>query len=118
MKQAYYARPKSIYKSPQEDRDIATISALGFGVVEIHKEELQKRASEQGMTPFKELVDKAEALFFRRFLDGSIGAGVGQEIEWALEAGLPVVELISSTWRERVVGVDETRSRLAELGER
>jgi hypothetical protein len=117
MKKAYYARPLSLYGSPQEKRDRQTILMLGFETIEINKPEIQAAAKERGMEPFKVLVEQGDALFFRGFVDGSIGAGVGQEIQWALDAGLPVVELPSRIKR-RTLSVDDTRAMLAELGQR
>jgi hypothetical protein len=117
MKEAYYARPLSLYGTPQEERDKITIRRLGFEPVEINKLEIQKAASEQGMVPFEVLVKRSEALFFRAFTDGSIGAGVAQEIAWAEEGSLPVVELPSRINR-RTLSVDDTRALLRELGQR
>lgn len=117
MKKAYYARPLNLYGSPQENRDKATIAALGFETIEINKPEIQAAAKERGMEPFQVLVEGADAMFFRGFIDGSIGAGVAKEIEWARLVGLPIVELPSKIAR-RTLTVDETRAMLAELGQR
>lgn len=117
MKIAYYARPLSIYDTPQEDRDKKEIIKLGFMPVEINTEVIQEQALMFGMIIFKAMVVGADALFFRGFVDGSIPAGVGKEIIWAKEAGLPVFELPSQTNR-RILDVYDTRAILAELGER
>lgn len=117
VKNAYYARPLSLYGSPQEARDKAVIAALGFDPIEINKPEIQAAAKDRGMEPFQVLVEGASALFFRAFIDGSIGAGVAKEIEWARLAGIPVCELPSRIAR-RALSVDETRATLAELGQR
>lgn len=117
MKKAYYARPISLYGSKQEERDVETLRHLGFTAIDINKEELQARAKSEGMGVFKPLVGSAEALFFRSFLDSTIGAGVAKEIAWANEAGIPVVELPTLIC-SRSLSVDETRQRLKELGSR
>lgn len=110
---AYYARPISLYGTPQEARDEAAILALGFVPIQIKKADYQA----QGMDAFKPLVEDAKALFFRSFPDLSIGAGVAKEIAWAVAAGLPVVEL-PHVFERRVLSVDETRKMLAYLGAR
>ena len=117
MKLAYYARPMNIYHTPQEERDKMEIGKGGFIPIEIDKPAIQRVAVESGMDVFRAMVLSADALFFRGFADGSIGAGVGKEIEWAREAGLPVFELPSQTDR-RVLSVEDTRAMLAELGQR
>ena len=117
MRLAYYARPMSIYKTPQEDRDKQLIKQLGFDVVEINTSEIQAQAKEHGMLVFKDLVRGTEALFFRAFFDGSIGAGVAQEIALAAEINLPIVELPSKIKR-RTLNVEDTKAALAELGQR
>ena len=118
MKTAYYARSKGIYHTPQEERDIYTIRDMGFEPVGIHKATIQKAAMEQGMEAFRDLVQRADALFFRRMPDGAIGAGVATEMEWAISAGLPVVELLDNCWQESVATVEQTRARLREVGQR
>ena len=117
MKTAYYARPISLYGSKQEARDEATIRALGYEPVQIKKPELQARAKAEGMAIFEVIVKESSALFFRAFLDGSIGAGVAKEIAWAAEANLPVAELPSQILR-RTLSIDATRANLLELGTR
>lgn len=117
MKKAYYARPMSIYHSPCEDRDVDLIRTLGFEPIDINKEELQMAARAFGMQVFEPLVLEAKALFFRSFPDGSIGAGVAQEIAWAIGAGIPVVEIPRQIAR-RTLSVEDTREMLRELGQR
>ena len=111
MKKAYYARPMAIYGSKQEMRDIETMSALGFESIDINKKEIQAAYDQQGMAVFLEYVKKADAIFFRRQLDGKIGAGVYKEIQWAIEADLPVVEL-PGAMVGTVATVNETREYL------
>jgi hypothetical protein len=69
------------------------------------------------MEAFKPYVAGANALVFRAFPDGSIGAGVAKEIAWAQEAGLPVLEIPRQIGR-RTLTTEQTREMLAELGQR
>lgn len=110
---AYYARPITLYGTPQEERDETTIRALGFEPIQIKKADYQG----QGMAVFEPMVKDAKALFFRSFPDMSIGAGVTKEIAWAVEAGLPVLEL-PHLFERRILTVDETRRMLAYQGKR
>lgn len=66
---------------------------------------------------FKPLVTNAEALAFRGLPDGRIPAGVGLEVEWAEEAGLPIIELPTFAY-QRVMSVNSTRQYLREIGVR
>ncbi len=117
MQNAYYARPLSLYRTPQEDRDKETIRLIGYEPIKINKPELQAAAKKHGMEVFQELVQETKALFFRGFIDGSIGAGIAKEIAWAREAGLPIIELPSNIGR-RTLSVEDTRALLHELGQR
>lgn len=119
MRKAYYARPISIDGTPQEKRDHDTIIALGYQPYPVGWEkdvalELYRR---DGMVAFKPYVEKSHILVFRAFTDGSIGSGVAKEIAWAIEAGIPVVELPRQI-RRRSLTKEETRDMLLELGQR
>lgn len=119
MIKAYYARPISVDNTPQASRDIQLIQDLGFDPWPVGEEKKRVLAQykEIGMEAFRPYVQGAEALIFRAFPDGSIGAGVAQEIAWATEAGIPVVE-IPRQIRRRTLSVEDTRAMLAELGQR
>lgn len=110
---AYYARPITLYGTPQEKRDEELIRSLGFEPIHIKKADYQG----QGMAVFEPMVKDAKALFFRAFPDLSIGAGVAKEIAWAVEGGIPVVEL-PHVFERRTLSVDETRRMLAYMGQR
>jgi hypothetical protein len=56
-------------------------------------------------------------LAFRALPDGTIPSGVAQEIKWAGEAGIPVIELPSAVNR-RTLTLDQTREYLKEIGQR
>lgn len=116
---AYYARPISIDGTPQEARDKELIAALGFESHPVGEEKAAALAEYKkvGMEAFKPYVQESAALVFRAFPDGSIGAGVAKEIEWANEAGVPVIEIPRQINR-RTLDVANTKAMLAELGKR
>ena len=119
MKLAYYARPISVDDSPQETRDHDLIRAIGYEPYPVGeaKEKILALYKTAGMLAFKASVEDSNLLIFRAFPDGSIGAGVAQEIGWAIDAGIPVVEFPRQVAR-RTLSVDETREMLKELGQR
>lgn len=125
----YYAHCQAIYSTPQEDRDIETLESLGMQVINPCAPHIKARILEIRKlipgdagsvimdTVFRPLVERCDALAFRALPDGSIPAGVAQEIAWAVEFALPVIELPSSMTR-RTIGVAETREYLREIGQR
>ena len=118
-KRAYYARPISIDGTPQAERDMALICELGFIPYPVG-EDKAKALSQYlavGMEAFRPYVECCSALVFRAFPDGSIGAGVAKEIEWAQLTGLPIIEIPRQIAR-RTLTADQTRDMLAELGQR
>jgi len=119
MKKAYYARPISIDGTPQEKRDKELIAAIGFEPYPVGEEKATALAEYRkvGMEAFRPYVEGSDALVFRAFPDGSIGAGVAQEIEWANAAGIPVIEVPRQIAR-RTLDVAQTRAMLSELGQR
>lgn len=66
---------------------------------------------------FEPLVASCDVLVFRALPDGSVPAGVLQEIRWAEERKIPVLEIPSWHLR-RVLTVEETRTYLKEIGQR
>lgn len=118
-KKAYYARPISIDGTKQAERDFELIRSIGYEPYPIWEEKAQALAAYHlfGMSAFRPYVEKSSVLIFRAFPDGSIGAGVAKEIEWAEEMGIPVIE-IPRQIRRRVLSVDDTQEMLAELGQR
>jgi hypothetical protein len=118
-RKAYYARPISIDGTPQEQRDHELIRALGFEPWPVgqEKEQYLFQYEKEGMEVFRPAVQQSSILIFRAFPDGSIGAGVYKEIQWALFAGIPVVEIPRQVER-RKLGTADTRDMLAELGQR
>src|ERR1041384_3155134 len=80
----YYAHCLEIYGKEQEKRDIATLKALGFEVINpsepVHVEGYRR----EGMNYFTQLIEnQADALAFRATASGLIPAGVAKEIEAA-----------------------------------
>lgn len=143
----YYAHCIALYNTVQERRDIDTLLVtFQAGPVEIvnpNSPEVEQRCSElrkeveyingridQGYQAqrldaseiimsgvFKPLVRSCDVLAFRALYDGSVTAGVAKEIEYALEASIPVIELPSSVLR-RTLNVEQTREYLREIGQR
>lgn len=113
----YYAHPISLYNTPTEARDIETLLSLGLGVFNPNSKELDERYKVEGMAMFEALVKSCDGLAFRAFPEGQISAGVGKEIQWAQEAGLPIIELpVMLLGRTQTIG--ETREYLQNCGAR
>lgn len=110
---AYYAHPISLYNSSIEQQDVALIKAMGYEVVNPNGPEHEAGFQNYGMAYFEGIVSRVNVLFFRAFPDGSISAGVAQEIV-AMD-GRPVVELPSNI-AERSLDVGQTLQRLKEAG--
>ena len=122
----YYGHCQAIYGSKQDERDVETLRALGFEVVNPSAEEHVQMAknmkcagisSEKVMGYFESLVDGCDAVAFRALPDGAVPAGVAKEIERAASKGKPVIELPSCISR-RVLTVEQTREYLREIGQR
>lgn len=135
----YYAHCMAIYGTPQEQRDIATITALGHVVInpntpDIEKTVTQIRAevdefnrtaiaatrnagNEIMARVFLPLVEACDALAFRALPDGRIPAGVAYEICVAIEISRPVFELPHNLLGRRMT-IQETKNYLAEVGQR
>jgi len=113
----YYARPINLYNTPQDKRDIKTLTDLGFEILNPNKEALQERYKTEGMDVFLQAMQECNALTFRSFPDGKISAGVKKEIDKAIEMGIPVIELPTIT-SSRVLSVEDTREYLKLLGNR
>lgn len=121
----YYAHCIAIYDTPQEQRDRALLTALGFDIYdpdsrEVEEEIARRKAADPNgdyMEFFRGLVTACDALVFRALPDGRIPAGVAKEIAYAQEAGLPVFELPSGVIA-RTATLDETREYLREVGQR
>lgn len=111
----YYAHPVSLYGTKQEARDVATLEGLGFQVINPNGPQHQIGYEEGGMDYFTRIVQACDAVAFRAFPDGSIGAGIAKEVRAA--EGKPVIELPSRVGG-RALSVDDTREVLTEMGVR
>ena len=112
----YYAHSISLYGTPQEERDIALLEALGFEVCNPNTEANDLGYQASGMSWFDAILDECDALAFRAHPDGSIPAGVMHEISY-MQRDKPVFELPSAIER-RALTVDQTRAFLREVGKR
>lgn len=111
MRKAYFARPITQFGTTGDIIDIAGITLAGFEVIDITSQEVQDKYDVLGMDIFRPMIEDADALFFRSFDDGLIGAGVAKEIHWAVCAKVPVFELpVEPT--DRTLTVAETRARI------
>ena len=113
----YYARAISLYRTPQSARDVITLKALGFDVVDPDTPEHSAGYDKMGMDYFVELVQTCNALAFRATPDGRIPAGVAKEIRTAQACAKLVFELPSGIER-RAMSVAETREYLRDIGHR
>jgi len=125
LKKAYYARPISVDNTPQAERDINLIRAMGFEPYPVGEDKQKAlaeyaRLKENSLDPmeaFDKYVRECDAVFFRAFPDGSIGAGVMRELTTAALYTIPVVEIPRQLQR-RGLSVEDTREMLMELGQR
>lgn len=139
----YYAHCMALYDTAQERRDVATLETLFSEVVNPNSEVISmdcarvRREFDEGtlvypkfpgatfqdagaavlLLVFYPLVLAADCVAFRALPDGSIPAGVAQEIQWAAEMYKPVIELPCGFTR-RVMTVEQTREYLREVGNR
>lgn len=116
MKKIYYAHPVTHYGTVQESDDIKTLEAMGFEVVNPNQAGIEAAYKLHGFGVFLAMIDNCDALAYRPFMDGSIGAGVAKEIDYAaLDKDLPVFEL-KPVFNRRLT-VEQTRERI-KRGER
>lgn len=117
MIKIYYAHPLSLYDTPQEERDIATLELLGFNVFNPNSVDCEEGYRSNGMLYFKEIIQSMNALAFRAIPGLGIPAGIASEINDAKELGLPIIELPCSL-EMRAMSVAQTREYLHEIGQR
>jgi hypothetical protein len=89
----YLAHCQSDYGTEIEDKAIDLLERMGMEIVNPGGKELQSTCVRNSMSYWTGIVDKCEALFFFRF-KGHVTAGVGKEIERALEKGSHVFEIV------------------------
>lgn len=122
----YYAHCVGIYNTPQEKRDITTLTELGFEVVNPNDWRVQRQfdalsGKMEYMEAFTEvfftLIDGCEIFAFRALPHGSITAGVVSELKYAQAMGKLIIELPACV-TSRAMSVDETCDYLKEMGNR
>jgi hypothetical protein len=133
----YYAHSMGLYNTIQEQRDIKTLEALGFEVLNPNNPQVQARVDEvmgrhkiehPGYPDshyyrvafkeiFDELVDQCQVFAFRALPDCRIPGGVGLELETAKEKGKHIIELPCNTIARTMTG-EETREYLRDVGQR
>ena len=115
----YYAHPITIYNTPQEERDIDTITKI-FPSQTIYNPSKDTKSNEgykqNGMEYFLKIVDKCNILIFRGIPNNYIPAGVMSEINRAKQNNVLILELPSYFNRE--LSVEDTRVYLKESGSR
>ena len=70
----YFSRPISQFNTPQDKRDIETLEAMGFEVVDPNQEHLKERYKVEGMKVFLDLSRSCDAIAFRSFPDAFYGS--------------------------------------------
>lgn len=125
----YFAHPVTDYGTERQAKALAALRAhfvddLGRRHFEIENPDQphhQAGYAEHGMEYFKAIVGECSHLAFMRFPDGSIGAGVGREINWAHIANLHVYEVFDGRLYPTpdkpspILTVEETRETIAAL---
>ena len=124
IKLVYYAHCVALYDSVQEQRDMITLQSLGFSVLNpnhaaIDKQvrELKESGAEDYMELFRTYVNQCDVFAFRALPDGAIPAGVAKEIQYAIDAGKPIIELPNAIKR-RTISLEHTREYLHDVGQR
>lgn len=129
----YYAHFMGIYGTSQEERDIKTLEALGFEVLNpnypgIQKEvdkSLKKHKYLQSKNFYMDMFDEVfftkvkscEVFAFKALPDGKIPGGVAMELKHAQMHDKIIIELPSGM-NARMMGKDDTREYLKDIGQR
>lgn len=123
----YYAHFMGIYNTPAEERDIATLEALGLTVVNPNTPETQKEVQEhlkrdgdyENMFTdvFYNKVIDCEVFAFRGLPDGRIPGGIAKELHVARGKGKIMIELPCGM-NARAMGKLDTREYLHDIGQR
>ncbi len=123
----YYAHCVALYNTPQEERDIDTLSKLGFEVLnpntELTSRTFKARLSggKDYITAFERtfhpLIDQCAVFAFKALPDGRIPGGVAMELEYAQEKNKLIIEL-PSYMITRMMGKDDTIEYLKDVGQR
>ncbi len=103
----YYAHPMALYGSPVEKKDLKTLVALGFKIINPALPQYR----DYQMDDFVNLARRSDVVAFRSFEDGKVGSGVYLEVMAAMQGGIPVIEL-TPFLPGRVLNRNETRQRM------
>ena len=113
----YYAHSIALFNTEQEQRDLATLKALGLEVLNPNTPAKEAGYKKEGMEFFRKVIQGADVVALRANNDGSINAGCAKEVAWGVEYGLLIIELPSGVSR-RALTVEQTREKLREQGAR
>lgn len=118
VKKVYYTHAKSLYNTPQEKIDLETLDALfpDAEVVNPNSQQFKDGFKDQGPDYSKSVIATCDVLSFRSLPHGKITAGAYEEILFAKEKRIPVIEL--PCLAERGMSVEDTRLYLADAGYR
>jgi len=106
----YYAHCKSVYGSQEELRDINLLKRLGFRVLNpsdpIYREGWRTKRMAYGL----DLLKQCQAIAFKQVPFHGISAGVLQELKWAKELNIPIIEIPYKPIRKyKSMSIEETR---------
>jgi hypothetical protein len=121
----YYAHFMGIYNTPQEERDVKTLEALGLEVLNPNTPEVSAEFAAEKTGSYEAKFDKVfgtkvrecEVFAFKALPDGRIPGGIAMELKYATAAGKIIIELPSGTYA-RMMGRDDTREYLRDIGQR
>lgn len=127
-KTVYYAHFMGIYDSPQENRDIETLTNLGFTVLNPNQpgmSELWEKAQAHHNGDYDKAFDdlfggmvrECDVFAFRGLPNTRIPKGVARELEVARESKKLIIELPCATLSRSMNG-EETREYLRDMGQR
>lgn len=99
----YYAHPMSWYNTHHEQADVERLEALGHSVLNPNDpyfarkvQDLRSRGlGHMVMEPFMKAVTDCDAVAYRPFMDGKLGAGVAKEVLEGLVQGKPVFHVMT-----------------------
>lgn len=118
MKRVYYAHPISMYGTQEEMREISLIEEKFRDVIVVNPAIFEQVPKGDDIMEFYfNLVRDCETVVFKRLL-GKVSAGVGKEVNFALQTGKAVYELNKGQFSQvtqvvEPISVEETRRLLA-----
>ena len=124
MLTCYYAHFMGTYNTPTEERDMDTLTDLGFNVTNPNSPYMQKMFEgfrlvhpENYMAFFEQEAARHDICAFRALPDGSIPGGVVVEVAAAKEAGKIIIELPCGI-KSRSMDYETTVEYLENIGQR